>query len=88
MSNSLKEILYYKIKCRYPFNVPIDEVEMVCKANNYKLSNAERRLREMHQSGLIDMVYDEKKKYIKAYKFIVQDKYQKKIEEQFAQPMF
>lgn len=46
------------------------EIEMICKTEKVKISNAERRLREMTADGIIDPIYlkgDKGQKYVGGY---------------------
>ena len=70
---SLKEELYSAIK-RYEGQVySFQQVESICKYNGYKVSNAERRLRELCADGDIEPVFHEKG-YINGYRFKKQEK--------------
>jgi hypothetical protein len=62
---SLKKILNDKIK--EVGQMGIDEIYQLAEDNSYRQSNAERRLRE---SVNLEPVFDEKHKYIVAYKWI------------------
>lgn len=48
---SLKQLLYQEIKSRG--NLTLNEVEKICHDNSFKLSNAERRCRELMANGSI-----------------------------------
>ncbi len=66
---SLKNLLLFAIK--QEGEIGLDEVERI--AEGYKLSNAERRLRELSNEGLIQPIMAESKsgtRYISAYKSI------------------
>jgi hypothetical protein len=62
---SLKKILNDKIQ--QAGQMGIDEIYQLAEDNSYRQSNAERRLRE---SPNLKPVFDEKHKYIVAYKWI------------------
>jgi hypothetical protein len=47
MSDSLKTKLYNQIRDNFPNMFSLERVEALAKANGYKISNAERRLREL-----------------------------------------
>ena len=52
---SLKSKLYEQVK-RYR-SMSINDVEFICKANNYKISNGERRMREICEGDEIQPIY-------------------------------
>lgn len=51
---SLKQLLYQEIKSRG--SLTLNEVEKICHDNQYKTSNAERRLRELMANGSISPI--------------------------------
>lgn len=53
---SLKEHLYYKIKNDAFGFVPIEELHFIAGTDHRRQSNAERRLRELREAGLIERV--------------------------------
>jgi len=55
---SLKQILYQEIKSRG--NLTLNQIEAICHDHGYKISNAERRLRELMATGSISPIKNSK----------------------------
>lgn len=78
---SLKETLKNKIKTEG--SLSLDEIYQICRDCGYKQSNAERRLRELTNSGEVAPIYNDSNKYIKGYKRV-----EKKEQRFLFQPRF
>jgi hypothetical protein len=66
---SLKNSILYLIKSQG--EISINELEDLCREENYKISNYERRARELTNEGQIEPIMAEAKsgiKYITAYR--------------------
>lgn len=71
MNKSLKELLHEAIKAKYPDYLPLSEVERICKDNNRKISNGERRLRKSESPNILPIRNN--KSAIIGYKYIQSD---------------
>ena len=71
MSQSLRSQLYEAIKVSYPKELSLYDVFQLCNKLNFKQSNAERRLRELRESGLIERV--KPARVVIGYKWIPQE---------------
>ena len=60
MKNSLKSQLFEAIKSVYPRVYHLETVEALAHEEGYKISNAERRLRELMKAGAIESVRSQK----------------------------
>jgi hypothetical protein len=69
MRSSLKSSILYLIKSQG--EVGIDSLETLCRDENYKISNYERRCRELANYGLIEPIRERSKDgtlYISGYR--------------------
>lgn len=65
---SLKQQLYKAIKGAYPNMFSIDRAEVLARQLEYKISNYERRCRELSSENLIRPIYSDKgSKHIMGY---------------------
>lgn len=72
MKDSLKSILFEEIKKVHPGHVTLDRVYRIAIDDKKKISNAERRLRELSHDRVIAPVFNDKKTAIIGYKYIPQ----------------
>jgi|GEM_PF-2669639 len=63
---SLKKILYRELELRN--EISFSEVEKIAKENGYKISNAERRMRELMEKGSVEPILTEKG-HIRGYRY-------------------
>lgn len=73
---SLKKVLYSELQNKKILMQ--DEVEAIAKSEGRKISNAERRLRELMESGIVEPILTEKKA-IRGYRYIGKDQPSVKI---------
>ena len=69
MTYSLKTALYNAIKCYDGKLYPYSEMERTCHLCNRKVSNGERRLRELASKPEIEIIYHSEKRYIIGYRY-------------------
>lgn len=67
---SLKKVLYSELQTKKVLMQ--DEIEAIAKSEGRKISNAERRLRELMESGSVEPILTEKKA-IRGYRYIGED---------------
>jgi len=69
MTYSLKTALRNAIKCYDGKIYPYNEMVRCCALCKHRVSNGERRLRELTHEGEIETIYDPDKHYIIGYRF-------------------